>query len=112
MVKRNSTRALVCVRGSSSDRPAGSSNLIECTRDLIEIAARVSFVHEAVLTAIHALNSACVELDSETSSRLSRQARAAVDQPLTELAAHVRVLQQFLDEAPPSETTGLTVSIH
>jgi hypothetical protein len=112
MVKRNSTRALVCVRASSSGDSAGSSNLVECTRDLIEIAARVGFVHEAVLTAIHALNSACLELDSETSACLSRQARDAVAQPLAELAAHVRVLQQFLEQQPPSETTGLTISIH
>jgi hypothetical protein len=112
MVKRNSTRARVRVRAFSSGRLAGSSNLVECTRDLIEIAARVTFVYDAIHIAIHALNGACLEIDSETSSRLSRQAREALEGPLSDLSAKVRTLQQFLKEDPPSETTGITISVH
>jgi hypothetical protein len=112
MVKRNSTRALVRVRAPSSGNSAGSSNLIECTRDLIEIAARVSFVYDAIHIAIHALNSACLEVDSETSGRLSRQLREATAGPLDDLVAKARTLQQFLKEDPPTEARGQTIAIH
>lgn len=112
MVKRNSTRAPVRVRASSSGRSAGSSNLIECTRDLIEIAARVTIVYETIHIAIDALNGTCLEVDSETSSRLSRQVREALEGPLSDLSAKVHTLQQFLKEDPPSNTTGVTISVH
>jgi hypothetical protein len=58
--------------------PPATTHLAECTRDLLMLAARLGAVHDAVLTAVVALNTYEIELDQKSSTRLRSSARKVI----------------------------------
>ena len=75
-----------------------TTSLTECTRDLIMLAARLSAVHEAVITAVLALNAYEVELDRESSKRLRQRAQEAICDHFNDLRLNLQSIEQSLDQ--------------
>jgi len=74
-----------------------TSNLTECTRDLILLAARLNTVHEAVITAVLVLNAYEVEIDRESSKRLRLRAHEAISDHFRDLRLNLHSIEQCLD---------------
>ena len=74
-----------------------TSNLTECTRDLIQLAARLNAVHEAVITAVLVLNAYEVELDRESSKHLRQRAHEAICDHFKDLHLNLHCIEQCLN---------------
>jgi hypothetical protein len=97
---------------SHADSPASEDTFIECTRDLIQIRARLDLVLETLTTTIHALNARSAKLDPAALARLPQEIRDALPHPLKQLTQTVHHLEQFLTTHAPSCQENREPAIH
>jgi hypothetical protein len=101
MVKRNCTRARTRVRHSVGEgNLAVKPNLIDCTRDLLEIKLRLETVLEAVAIAVDVLNAQVIEIDNQVAIGLRRSVCATLTEPIGRLSQMIRRLEGVSKDDP------------
>jgi hypothetical protein len=101
MVKRNCTRARTRVRHSAREgNLAVTPNLIDCTRDLLEIKLRLETALEAVAIAVDVLNAQAMEIDNQVATSLRRSVCATLTEPIGRLSQMIRRLEGVLEDDP------------